>query len=389
MARPRVALFLGFDIRVRGGLTSMADAMLGALARLGIEPDLYMPRLVDSSGSGFAVRSVTAEGRTWNSARTIRGLPNVFGPTLPAARLRARFADYDAVQSVVGSGVWALPGTFARRSLCWIATPFEEEMRSRVRMDSGARRAFYEGLVRIENAAEGAVLRRCDRILALSESTRSIIARRHSLVETDVQLLYAPVDAQAFHAEGATGDEVIVTTSRLDDERKDVPLLIDAFNRVATVRPRCRLKLVGPYEVGGKVHSAVQRSPVRDRIILTGGVSRAEVGGHLRESRVFVLPSLQEGLGIVALEAMACALPVISLPNGGTDEIVTTSGGGRLVRERSAETLAKAIIAMLEEPEAAREMGRRGLSFVATNATMDAFTAGVARAYAALGVPLQ
>jgi glycosyltransferase involved in cell wall biosynthesis len=386
---PRVAVFLGFDVRIKGGLITMAEAFIEALRSLGVTADLYMLRLVGSSRRELSFVPVDDDGRRWLSAPTVRGVPNVLAPLLPALTMRKRFAEYDVVQTIVGAGVWALPGLAGRKNVCWIATPIEEEMRSRVRADTILRRMGYEALLQFENFAERAVLRRCDRIIALSANTRDTLARRHGLDARRIEVLYSPIDEGIFHPPASPpSGEVCVTTSRLDDERKNVPMLIEAFGIVGAARPLSRLRLVGPYDNNGAVARAVAASPIRERIELVGFVNRSEIGAQLRVSDVFVLPSKQEGLGIVALEAMACGLPVISFCNGGTDEIVRDSGAGILVERRGPRELADAMIGLLQDADERRRLGRRGEVFVRAHASTSAFRDGIARVYRELGFEL-
>ena len=388
-APPSVALFLGFDVRIKGGLITMVESFLAALEDLGIRPLCFMPSLTPGERLGFGVRSVVEGGRPWLSVGTVPRTPNAAGPLYPAAQLRSLMRGFDLVQAVVGGGAWALPAVMGTRSVAWVATPFEEELRSRVHAGGALRKAWLSGLVRCENAAEGAVLRRCDRVLALSQNTRAVLMRRHHLREDRLGVLYAPIDDRVFHpAPEACLDEVLVTTSRLDDERKDIPTLIRAFALVARERPRARLKLLGPWLPGGPVDRALSESGLRDRVDTPGLLSRADVAAQLRQSSVFVLSSRQEGLGIVALEAMACGLPVVALSNGGTDEIITDSGAGTLLQGRDEAALARAMVALLTDPGTRERMRQRALGFVQHRASRQVFAATIAATYQALGLRL-
>jgi glycosyltransferase involved in cell wall biosynthesis len=86
-----------------------------------------------------------------------------------------------------------------------------------------------------------------------------------------------------------------------------------------------------------------------------------DVPGNLRDSQLFVLPSLQEGFGIVVAEAMASGVPVVTTPSGGPEELVRGSAGGRVTRTFDAEELAREVVTLLRSPErlvACRHAGR-------------------------------
>ena len=94
-------------------------------------------------------------------------------------------------------------------------------------------------------------------------------------------------------------------------------------------------------------------------IILTG--TRKDVPKMLSVMEVFVLPSSsREGLGIAIIEAMAAEKPVVATDIGGIPEAVKKGETGFLVPPGDPGALAKAIIELLQNPEKAKEMGKKG-----------------------------
>jgi len=79
-------------------------------------------------------------------------------------------------------------------------------------------------------------------------------------------------------------------------------------------------------------------------------------------SEVVAIPSLWEGMPLVALEAAACGRPVVASDVSGMAEFVVEGTTGRLVPPRSPDALATAISAALSDPEASRRMGRSALA---------------------------
>ena len=99
--------------------------------------------------------------------------------------------------------------------------------------------------------------------------------------------------------------------------------------------------------------------------------SNVEVLGHvpdvaaaLRGATLFVLPSWQEGFGIVAAEALAAGLPVVTTPSGGPEELVRASGGGRILSGYDPDELAAAVEELLHDPSGLAEMRRAGRAYV-------------------------
>jgi hypothetical protein len=87
---------------------------------------------------------------------------------------------------------------------------------------------------------------------------------------------------------------------------------------------------------------------------------RSDVADVLRAADVMVLPSLDEGLPMAILEAMACGLPVISTPVGGVPEAVVPEETGLLVPPQDTDALAAAILRLVRESDLARRMGAAG-----------------------------
>ena len=80
----------------------------------------------------------------------------------------------------------------------------------------------------------------------------------------------------------------------------------------------------------------------------------------LRHVDIFVMPSLFEGLGVAALEAMAAGKPIVATKVGGLAESVVDGQTGLLCCSCSGKAIADAIGRLVAEPEVAREMGLRG-----------------------------
>ena len=75
---------------------------------------------------------------------------------------------------------------------------------------------------------------------------------------------------------------------------------------------------------------------------------------------VLAVPSVYEPLGMVAIEAMACGVPVVASAVGGLPEVVENGNTGILVPPRDPEALAAALIRLLDSPQRARQMGSKG-----------------------------
>ena len=154
----------------------------------------------------------------------------------------------------------------------------------------------------------------------------------------------------------------------LVDRRRDIPDLVLA----GAPDPRARDLFTGPVSLARAI----------DRIRLTGYVSDDERQRLYREASVLVLPSLDEGFGIPALEAMTIGLPVVASNRGALPEVVGSAG--ILVEPDDAEGLAAAIERVLNDAAFSRQMSEAGLARAA-QFTWDASAERLYGAYRAAG----
>jgi len=93
---------------------------------------------------------------------------------------------------------------------------------------------------------------------------------------------------------------------------------------------------------------------------------RSDAARLLAGLDVLVVPSRSDGSPLVVCEAMAAGVPVVASRVGGLPDLVEDGGSGLLVRPGEAEDLARALVSLLLDPEAARRLGARGRTLAAT-----------------------
>ena len=104
--------------------------------------------------------------------------------------------------------------------------------------------------------------------------------------------------------------------------RKNVIMVIKAFEKIAPNFPELKLVLIGGNGYRAEeIHKAVDRSSVKSRILRKGYVSSEELSNFYVQAKVFFYPSLYEGFGLPILEAMRCGVPVITSNIGAMAEV--------------------------------------------------------------------
>jgi glycosyltransferase involved in cell wall biosynthesis len=132
--------------------------------------------------------------------------------------------------------------------------------------------------------------------------------------------------------------------------RKGADVLERAWTIVHDALPQARCIVIGPD--GDFAPQATET------LTMLPAAGPAAVGALLRQARVAVLPSRAEGMPMFLLEAMAAGRPFVSTPVGAIAELADS--GGMLVPVGDHEALAVALIALLNDPERAERLGRRG-----------------------------
>ncbi|MCP4367659.1 MAG: glycosyltransferase family 4 protein [Deltaproteobacteria bacterium] len=122
--------------------------------------------------------------------------------------------------------------------------------------------------------------------------------------------------------------------------------LIHAFMKVILQYPDLNLILIGEGEEFATIKNTISSNNLDKKIRLVGRQPHIEIVKWLNAADIFVLPTYNEGLPNVILEAMACGLPVIAARVGGIPEVVTENTG-ILISPKSSEILAKGINDML------------------------------------------
>lgn len=198
------------------------------------------------------------------------------------------------------------------------------------------------------------MLRGAKRVYATSHGSRDAIAAAAGI---EVEILPIPVDLDRFTP--IADDEwraqleqpVLVFVGRAWDPRKNVALLLEALPLLRQTIPGATLRLVGE----------PPRGALPDGVEVIGKVD--DVAGHLRTASLFVLPSHQEGFGIVAAEALAAGVPVLATRSRGPEELVLRSGAGRLLDTFDPDELAATAAELLKDAGTLEAMRRHGREY--------------------------
>lgn len=213
------------------------------------------------------------------------------------------------------------------------------------------------------SVVEGWAARRADAVVAVSDYAARQIVRRYRVPRRRIEVLpngietarYSPGAGRATKPEG---DCEIVYVGRWH-ARKGVPQLLHAFAIATTALPAPRLTLIGGGPLEASLREDAARLGIAERVTFRSGLSDEEIVEAYRAADIVCVPSLQEGQGIVALEAQACGAPVVATRAGGLAEAVVEGVTGLVVEPGDVPALAEALAGMASDSEARRDYGMR------------------------------
>lgn len=153
--------------------------------------------------------------------------------------------------------------------------------------------------------------------------------------------------------------------------RKGLPLLVEAAKKIVKQQPETKFLIAGEGPLKNYLIKTIQDAKLTTNFIIVGRVSENLLPALYNCSDVFVLPSIQEGQGIVLLEAQASGKPVVGFDIGGVREAVQNGKTGLLANVEESDALADSLIKLLDDRELRQRMGINGRKYVVENFTWD------------------
>ncbi|MDX8409019.1 MAG: glycosyltransferase family 4 protein [Mariprofundales bacterium] len=181
---------------------------------------------------------------------------------------------------------------------------------------------------------------------------------------------FSCADTRPFRQNSGLGDaEYLLFVGRLN-AIKGPDLLLDAFIAISGDFPQLHLVFIGPN--GGMLDDLRcrgEKAALTSRLHFVGYAGGDTKSAAYHGASMLVVPSRQEAMSIVALEAAICSVPVVLTDRCGFDALA--QAGGAMLAEASSEALAEAIGTLLRCPELRRKMGGKGREFALADYTWD------------------
>ncbi|MBI2664976.1 glycosyltransferase family 4 protein [Candidatus Woesearchaeota archaeon] len=213
------------------------------------------------------------------------------------------------------------------------------------------------------------IVRNADKILAVSEHTKNDIIKRLGVKAEKIEVAYDAVGPmfkamdkakckESLRKYGITGPFILFVSTL--EAKKNVPAALEAFALLKKKGYPHKFVLVGKKGYGyEKIVSAISKLQLQKETIMPGYVPLEDLPKFYNAADAFILPSLYEGFGIPALEAMRCGCPVVCSNAGALPEV--TGGAARLVQVNDVQGYAAAMKEIIDSKKTAASMKKKGL----------------------------
>jgi glycosyltransferase involved in cell wall biosynthesis len=217
-------------------------------------------------------------------------------------------------------------------------------------------------------------------IITVSDCARNDISRDFRIPPDRFRIVPNGISTDLFYPLSDIAREPgrIIVTNSADTPLKGLYYLLHAVSSVATHHD-IRLVVVGSPKKDGGIVKLIGELGISDRITFTGRITSRQFNTEYARACMAVVPSVYEGFGLPAGEAMACGVPVISTTGGALPEVV--GNAGLLVPPADPRALASAIRRLLAHPDEARRLGMAGYRRVQQQFTWRCAAERVAAAY--------
>ncbi len=234
------------------------------------------------------------------------------------------------------------------------------------RQEEGAPQRMLWRLSRLERQN----VRSAAAVLATSEYCREAIVRSYDVAAERVSVVPEGIDIERWRQiardEPRDSDGATILCVARQYPRKHVVDLLRALPAVRRAIPHAHVWVVGDGPEHGKLRAVADELQLGDGVRFFGAIpDDAQVARMYRHADVFCLPSVQEGFGIVYLEAMASGLPIVATTAAAIPEVVPQDRAGTLIAPGDVAALADALIVQLGDRALRERYGAFGRDYVA------------------------
>jgi glycosyltransferase involved in cell wall biosynthesis len=341
----------------RGGIESHVEAISKALAKMGIEIQIYTtdptgrlsPRETIDGLEIFRFHSYSLGDLYLFSPMLLMALKHLNNVDVVHAH---DYQDYCVLAAVQAKGAFNSP---------LVITPHYHPIGANM-WRTVTKRIYTTGIGKY-------ALRAADVVIAVSQYEKTMLSQSFSLDSKRIVHIPNGVNSKfrSLNTRDAKKKRNVLYVGRLE-KYKGVQFLIKAFKKLAEDFQDSHLMIVGNGSYRKDLVTLAKALGIGGRVTFAGLVPENELINLYLTSNVFVMPSEYEAFSIALAEAMACGTPVIATKVGGMTELVRNSQSGFLMPYPPDERyLADLMAGVLSDPTNAEKMGEKGRQFALSN----------------------
>jgi glycosyltransferase involved in cell wall biosynthesis len=194
---------------------------------------------------------------------------------------------------------------------------------------------------------------------ACSEAARGELLEIDDSLAGRTQTILNGLDPPPFEPSPLSFDPPVLLCSARVQPEKGMDLAIDAVARLRDEFPGIRLRIVGGGTCLEELEAQVARLGLGDSVEFAGWRSPEDIAGLIDEATIVLVPSRLEGFGLIALEGMLGARPVVASNVGGLPEVLGDDGG-LLIEPENPEAIVRAVRSLLGDPAYAQTVAAAG-----------------------------
>ena len=208
------------------------------------------------------------------------------------------------------------------------------------------------------------VAKKLNKILVPSKSSIVDIREEFGVKENKMERLMNGIDLDVFYPDPKVRkiSRRIVTVASADVPLKGLDFLLKALFKLIKIYPDISLSIIGEQKKGGHTERLIDELNLKEHVNFCSNLSQGNLRKTYCEAEIAVIPSLYEGFGFAAIEAMACGVPIISSSGGALPEVIKDCG--IIIPPKDSKAIYNSVTQLFSSPDNAKELSNKALERV-------------------------
>jgi glycosyltransferase involved in cell wall biosynthesis len=205
------------------------------------------------------------------------------------------------------------------------------------------------------------VAKRLKKIVVPSNSSMDDIKNEFQVKENKMKRVMNGIDLKVFYPDSKIQKIPfkLVTVASADVPLKGLDYLLKALSGLVKVYPDISLSVIGEQKTGGHTERLIKKLNLEKRVNFFSNLTQEELRITYCRAELAIIPSLYEGFGFAAIEAMACGVPLISTSGGALPEVIKDAG--IIIPPKNVKEIYNSIDLLLSSPDKAKDFAEKAL----------------------------